>query len=67
MITQDPETLCRFLGLEFAEDLGQVVPKIAPPRRAPRPELKQIDNIIRFGSSLRPPGLAANSLKTCTY
>jgi hypothetical protein len=37
MITRDPETLFRFLGLEFPEDLGQVAPKIAPPRPTPRP------------------------------
>ncbi len=47
MITRDPVTLCRFLGIEFPEDLGQVVSTLAPPLPTRRPVEHQ--DVYRWG------------------
>jgi hypothetical protein len=54
-MTTDTEALYRILQLEFPEDLGQVVPKIPPPRPAPRPVRHQPGDVHLFGRSLPKP------------
>ena len=55
-MTTDTEALYRILQIEFPEDLGQVIPKISPPkRRIPDQNIE----IYLFGSTLPRPVLHA--------
>jgi hypothetical protein len=69
-MTTDTETLCRFLGIEFPEDLGQVVPKIPPlPRPTPRPVRRPNRPVgcVPYGRTLGANFRALTPIKPTTH
>jgi hypothetical protein len=61
-MTADIESIARHHHIEFVEDLFCMMPKISPPRPAPRP-VRQTETVYPFGRSLPPIDARAASCR----